>query len=303
MENVSSASVVPEGSSAPPPEVGYNAADGDYFRTLDIPLLAGRLMDARDVASAPPVVVINRVMAEQLWPGRSAVGQRVRASSDASSPWTEVIGVVGDIRRQSLEQPPGPEMYFPLTQDVSRGPVYVVRLGEGASPPIAAIRSIVHELDPAIAVTGMAPLAATLEERSLSRPGFIARLLTAFGGVALVLATIGTYGVIAALVTERRREIGVRKALGAHDGLVQRDALRRGMTPVVAGVVLGALGALAVGRILASGFYGVSARDPVALAAVTALLLLSGLAGCLGPAKRAARLEPSQLLREHGDRT
>jgi ABC-type antimicrobial peptide transport system permease subunit len=189
-------------------------------------------------------------------------------------------------------------MYYALTQDITRSPVYLVRLAPGVRPPIETIRSIVRELDPAIAVRGIAPLSATLEARSLARPGFIARLLGAFGGIALMLATIGTWGVIAALVAERRREIGIRKALGARDALIGRGVVGRGMAPVIGGVVLGGIGAVAAGRVIASGFYGVSALDPMALASVVAVLLLAGLAGCLGPARKAARLEPNLLMRE-----
>jgi putative ABC transport system permease protein len=298
MENVSTTSVVLEGTVEPSPEIGYNAADGDYFQTLGIPLLAGRLMNIGDVNSVPAVAVVNRTMAERLWPGRSAIGQRVRTSTDANAEVVEVIGVVGDIRRQRIEEPPVAEMYYALTQDITRSPVYLVRLAPGVRPPLETIRSIVRELDPAIAVRGIAPLSATLEARSLARPGFIARLLGAFGGIALMLATIGTWGVIAALVAERRREIGIRKALGARDALIGRGVVGRGMAPVIGGVVLGGIGAVAAGRVIASGFYGVSALDPVALASVVTVLLLAGLAGCLGPARKAARLEPNLLMRE-----
>ncbi|HEX9894072.1 MAG TPA: ABC transporter permease [Gemmatimonadales bacterium] len=300
MLNVSTTSIVPEGVILPPgpaPAVGYNAAYPDYFRVMGIPLLRGRLMDARDRMDAPPVVVVNQALADRHWPGQHPIGKRARMGPDPNAPWVEVVGVVANIRRRNVQLPPEPEVYYPLTQDVTRGPSYVVRVAGDPAPVLAGIRAALRALDREIPLGNLRPLTEVVAG-SLRQPRFLSALLTLFGGLALVLAAVGIYGVIAFLVAERRREIGVRLALGAGSARVVRQTLWRGLRPVLAGLGLGLVAAVLAGRLAANLFYQVKAADPLALGAAAVVLLLAGVVGCLAPARRAAKVEPGIVLRE-----
>ena len=300
MVNVSTTGIRPEGVVLPPgpePSVGYNAADAGYFGILRIPLLRGRLMDARDHSDAPPVLVVNKALADQHWPGEDPIGKRLKTGPNPDGPWLEVIGVVDNIRRRSVRIPPEPEVYHPLTQDVTRDPRYVVGISGDPAPVIAAIRSTLRAIDADIPLGNLRPLDDVVAS-TLRQPRFLSALLSLLGGLALVLAAVGIYGVIAFLVTERRREIGVRLALGAQSGRVLRETLWRGMRPVLAGLVIGLLAAVVAGRLATNLFFEVEAADPVALGAATGVLLIAGIAGSLLPARRAAGVEPGVVLRE-----
>jgi predicted permease len=281
----------------PAPEAGYNSAEASYFKVMRIPLLQGRLMDSRDHADAPTVAVVNQTLAERFWPGQDPVGKRFRAGPVADAPPIEIIGVVGDVRRRSVQLPPEPEVYFPLTQDVTRNAVFEVRIEGDPAPVLAAVRSTLRSIDPDVPLGNLQPL-GTIVASALRQPRFLSSLLSGFGGLALVLAAVGIYGVIAYLVAERRREIGVRLALGAGSGRVLRETLWRGLRPVLAGLVIGLAAAITAGRVAGNLFYQVSATDPGSLLAATAVLLLAGIGGCLAPARRAAQVDPGTILRE-----
>jgi predicted permease len=300
MINVSTTSIRPEGVVLPPgpePSVGYNAADAAYFSVMHIQLLRGRLIDARDHADAPPVLVVNKALADQYWPNQDPIGERVNAGPDPDGPWLEIIGVVDNIRRRNVRIPPEPEVYYPMTQDVTRNPIYVVGISSDPAPVLAAIRSTLRVIDADIPLGNLRPLNDVVDG-ALRQPRFLSALLSLFGGLALVLAGVGIYGVIAFLVAERRREIGVRLALGAQSGRVLRETLWRGMRPVLAGLGIGLVAAVLAGRVASSLFYEVDAVDPLSLGAATGVLLLAGIAGSLLPARRAASVEPGVVLRE-----
>jgi putative ABC transport system permease protein len=300
MVNVSTTSIRPEGVVLPPgpePSVGYNAADAAYFSVMHIPLLRGRLMDGRDHADAPRVLVVNKALADLYWTNQDPIGQRVKAGPDPEGPWLEIVGVVDNIRRENVRIPPEPEVYYPMTQDVTRNPTYVVGISSDPAPVLAAIRSTVGAIDADIPLGNLRPLNDVLDG-ALRQPRFLSALLSVFGGLALVLAGVGVYGVIAFLVAERRREIGVRLALGAQSGRVLRETLWRGMRPVLAGLGIGLVAAVMAGRVASSLFYEVDAVDPLSLGAASAVLLLAGIAGSLLPARRAASVEPGVVLRE-----
>ena len=299
MANVSTTSIVVEGAPAltgPPPEIGYNAADGEYFRTLGIPLVAGRLMTPADRPDAPRVIVVNQALADRFY-GGDAVGKRARVSPNPNDPWLEIVGVVGNVRRRGVNVVPEPEVYFPITQDVNRGPMYVMRVTGEPAGVLARLKEEVRALDADVVLSAPRPLADTISG-TLSPQRLLSTLLVVFGGIALVLAGVGIYGVIAFLVAERRREIGVRMALGAHSGRVLREVVGRGMRPVAIGLTLGIGGALILGRMVQGLFYQVRPSDPVSLGAAIGMLLLAGVIGCLAPAIRAARTDPGGVLRE-----
>jgi predicted permease len=299
MANVSTTSIIVEGAPAPegpPPEIGYNAAETDYFKTLGIPLVAGRLMQATDRIDAPPVIVVNQALADRFY-GGDAVGKRARMGPNPEDPWMEIVGVVGNIRRRGVDVAPEPEVYYPLSQDLDRAPMYVVRVSGDPTPVLARAKEEVRALDAEVVFGTPTPVADIISE-TLSPQRLLSALLGVFGGIALVLAGVGIYGVIAFLVAERRREIGVRMALGAQSGRVLREVVGRGMRPVAIGLALGLGAALILGRTVSGLFYHVKPTDPVSIGAAIGILLLAGVIGCLAPAIRAARTDPGGVLRE-----
>lgn len=279
------------------PEVGYNAATSGFFDALGVPLLSGRLMDgSRDIREAPPVVVINQRMVELYWPGEDPVGRFIRTGSPDSPP-VEIIGVVGNIRRESVTVPPEPELYFAATQDVSPNASFVVRSAGDPSSLVAGIRSRLRGLDSTLPLANVTELRDVVNT-TLFRPRFLALLFTGFAAMALALAGIGIYGVTAYVVAEQSRELGIRRALGATAGQVRREVIVRGMLPVVAGVGVGLVLAVALSGAVRSMLYGVTPTDPVTLAGVLGVALGAGLVGCIAPARRATRIEPVVALRE-----
>jgi predicted permease len=302
MQNSSTTSFdIPERPFPPgqAPEVGYNAATGAYFEALRVPLLAGRLMDEdRDLREAPRVVVINQRMAELYWPGEDPVGRFLRSGpTGPDSPLIEIIGVVGNIRRESVYVPPEPELYFAATQDISSNASFIVRTSGEASALVAGLRNRLRALDATLPLANVTELRDVVNN-TLFRPRFLATLFSGFAIMALVLAGIGIYGVTAFVVAEQSRELGIRRALGATAGQVRREVLLRGMLPVVAGIGAGLALAVALSGAVRSMLYGVSPTDPITLTSVLGVALGAGLLGCLAPAWRATRIEPVQALRE-----
>ncbi|MGE0552505.1 MAG: ADOP family duplicated permease [Gemmatimonadales bacterium] len=297
MRNVSTTSLSIVGrqqSDGPPPEVGYNAASPGYFATLGIPLLAGRLIEAHDRVGRPRVVVVNRALADRFFPDGGAVGARLGSGSDGAA--VEIVGVVGDIRRERVDQAPEPELYYALAQDVTSSPVFVARYQGGASAFFTAVRALLRELDPEVPMVQAAPLDATVDA-TLRQPRFLSALIGLFAGLALLLAAVGVHGVIAYVVAERTREIGVRRALGANGPRVGAEVVRRGMRPVLVGLVVGVAGALGVGPLLRSMLYEVGPQDPLVVVAAALVTVVAGLIGCLLPAWRATRVDPLDALR------
>jgi putative ABC transport system permease protein len=300
MRNVSTTSFRREGepsSSRPAPEVGYNAVGPGYFETLGIPIVAGRDFAARDRPGSPGVVIVNRAFVRRFLGEQEPLGVRIRSGPGERSPWLEIVGVVGDIRRASVEEAPVPELYFALTQDVTSNPAFVVASSASAAVVLEQARRELNELDPELPMAEPESMSQVVD-RIVARPRFLGLLLSTFAALALALAAIGVHGVIAFLVAERTREIGVRRALGAGSGSVVRDVLRRGLAPVVVGAAVGLLAALALGPLARDLLYGVTPRDPLTLALVMAVTLIAGLAGCLVPTRRAIQVDPMAALRE-----
>ncbi|MEJ2503928.1 MAG: ABC transporter permease, partial [Gemmatimonadota bacterium] len=267
-----------------------------YFRTLRIPLLAGRDFRDTDDQGAPDVGIINRAFAERLWPGEDPLGKEIRLFGD--SPFT-VVGIFGDIRQTSLDREPLPEMYVPVGQFPVASTVYFVRSAPGVEPSslMPSLRAAVWEIDDDVPIPLLRPLPEIVGE-SVATERLVATLLSGFAALALVLGIIGVYGVMAYVAGGRRREFAVRTALGASRRDVERAALLDGLPPLAIGLTLGLGGALAAGRLLGSMLHDVAPTDPLTLAAVMGFLAATTLLASWVPARRAGRAEAATALRE-----
>ena len=281
------------------PSIGWHLVSEDYFRTLGIRLRAGRVFDGRDRRGARRVVVLNETAARLLWPGESALGRRLQLGTAGLNGEVhgEVVGVVADARYRRLEDAPAPEAYLPDLQTGYSSTRVFLRAAGDPLALVPAVRAAVRSVDPNLPVYRL----RTLEEQlglALGRARFASLLLAAFALAALALAALGVYGVLAQSVAARRREIGLRMALGAAAGEVERLVLRQGMTMAVAGALVGTALALALSGLLRGLLYEVPARDPLTFAAVPLALLGVAALACLIPARRAARVDPTVVLRQ-----
>jgi putative ABC transport system permease protein len=281
------------------PSIQIRFAGPGAFSTLRIPLLAGRYLGEEDHQDAPPVAVVNRVFAEKLLTGREPLGQRISFSADpygAEESWLTVVGVVADVRHRSLETEGGPQVYLSTQQAPFRAMSLVVRTEGEPEQAIAGVKAVVRELDANLPLidlqTGHALVARTLGQRR-----FAVNLFLVFAGIALVLAAFGVLGVLSLMVAERRREVGIRMALGATPGYLLRQLLAEGMAPVIFGVSIGVAAAVAGGGLLSSQLFGIQANDPWSLLLAATVVLLAAGPASLIPALRAARSEPVEALR------
>jgi putative ABC transport system permease protein len=273
----------------------------EYFRVLGIRLRRGRTFDDRDRAGAPTVTIVNEAFARRHWPGEDALGRRFSLRGP-EGPWLEIVGVVGDTRMLSADAVPGPVFYLPHAQkerDWMTWMALLVRAEPGRDPRslAPAVRAAVRELDPRLPVHRI----ATVEElygESTARRRFATTLLTAFAALALLLGTVGMYGVLSYAVAQRRREIGIRIALGARSTTVVGDVLRQALALTALGVVIGLAGALALTRLLGALLYEVSPADPATYVAVALLLAVVAAVAAWMPAWRATRIDPLVVLRE-----
>ncbi|HEX4953544.1 MAG TPA: ABC transporter permease [Thermoanaerobaculia bacterium] len=279
----------------------YQFVTAGYFETLRIPLMpGGRLFEAGDV-NGEPVVVVNQRLAEVFWPGQNPIGRRLRPSYGAGTPWFRVVGVVGNVKQGGMKQPVGTELYFFTPQAYGFGfgvhDRFVVVRATGDPEALAgAVRAEVRRRDPALPVARLASLEEVIRS-STADSRFLSLLIGAFGALALVLAAIGTYGVLSFLVEERRQELGIRMALGATAESVLGRVLKQGLTLAGAGLAAGLLLALAGQRFLSAVLFGVEAGDPVTLVSVVGVLLVASTMACLVPARRAARVSPVETLK------
>jgi macrolide transport system ATP-binding/permease protein len=271
-----------------------NVIGPGFFKTLGIPLVTGRDFSDRDVDDSPPVVMLNETIVKMHFGGENPVGQRVRL--DERGPWREIVGVVRDSKDRSLGAIPLPTAYIPLAQNHETGMTLYVRTSVSPASLVAGIRRAIQELEPNLPVPDIQTMAETIGT-SLYAARLGAWLLGAFGGLALVLAAIGIYGVLSFSVSRRTREMGIRLALGAEARDVFLLVVRDGMLLVGAGIMVGLAGALASGRSLASFLYGVSTIDLPTFAGVTVILTSVALVACVIPAFRAMRVNPIAALR------
>lgn len=282
------------------PEVQFRRASPDYFKAMGIPVLRGRTFDEGDRPDARPVIVLSRAAARKFWPDEDPIGKQVRfwySGMPADAPWLDVVGVTGDVREFGLDAAPPPVVYVPFSQGPPSSPYVAVHTTGDPAALVRPVRQRIHALDPGIVIWNTSTLAARVSE-SVAGRRFSLLLIGAFGLLALVLAAVGIYGVIAYGVRRRTREIGLRMALGADDHAVIRLVVGQGLRLTLAGLALGLVAALLLTRLIRGLLFGVSPTDPVALAGVTLGLAVVATVASWLPARRAARVDPMTVLRE-----
>jgi putative ABC transport system permease protein len=285
-----------ESESAPSFEL--SSVSPEYFAVLKTNLMAGRVFTENDEAKSPRVAVVNEALAKKYWHGTDAIGHRIRfqAGSRQQPPWVEIVGVVGNVRYDGLDLPSYPHIFFPAYQFPSRRLVIFARSAAEPEALGALIRREVQSVDPSIPVFGVQYMNEVVATH-LSQRRFALRLLGLFACIALVLASIGIYGVMAYTFSQRTNEIGIRMALGARRNDVLRLVLGEGTILVVTGLAVGILGGLLLTRFLQTMLFEVKASDPATFAAIAVLLAIVALVACLTPALRASRIEPLKALR------
>jgi predicted permease len=268
-----------------------------FFQTLRVPLRAGRFFNAQDNQGAVPVTIINETMARSFWPEEEAVGKRFKlGSAQSDSPWLTVVGVVGDMRRQSLERQPIAQIFRPYLQSSQRRLILLIRTTGEPTQLAPVVRSELRALDKTVLVSGGATLESMLDQRVAERR-FQTWLLALFSALALLLAAVGIYGLMSYTVTQSTREFGIRMTLGAQPRDLVRLVIRHGLVLSATGVVIGLVAAFALTRVLAGLLFGVTATDPVTFIAAPLVLLLVALLACYLPARRATKVDPMIALR------
>jgi len=293
----------------------YQFVMSDYFETMRIPIVAGRGFAASDTVSGDRAIVVNETLANRLWKGRNPIGQRLRPNLGASigtstNPWHTVIGVAKDVRDAGIDRDAGGELYLFVDQPgppidattawtlTAPSTMHVVlRTSVPAASLSAALERAVRAVSPSVPLVGLREMDVAFDQ-SIGRPRLLAQLLAAFAGLALLVALVGTYGVLSFMVAERRREIGVRLALGATRREVAALVTRQGLVIVALGLTAGLAGALGLNRLFAALLFGVTPTDPGTLATVAAAIAGVAAVACALPAWRASRLDPNVVLRD-----
>ena len=279
------------------PSDAWNIAEPSYFRTAGIPLREGRYLADTDRADTPPVVVVNESFARKWWPRGSALGKRVKQGfPDHVYETFEIVGVVGDLRQDGLDVAPRPELFMPWAQNPRSAMTFVLRTERSPMSLAKPAAVVVQGVDSDQSVSRVMPMTDYLAESVASRR-FTTTLLGLFGVLALVLAAVGIYGVVAFGVAERRREIGIRTALGAQPKDVLGLFVKRALRLAAIGMLAGAVAALGLSRLIANLLFGVGPSDPATFGGVAVLLTGVVLAACVIPARRALRVSPTTALR------
>jgi putative ABC transport system permease protein len=280
------------------PDAESRVVSPDYFRALEIPLKRGRVIDDRDVAGAPDVVVISETLARKYFPGQDPLGKRITFGDPqaGNAEWYTVIGLVGDVRGVSLNQEPYGQLYTSSRQNARRALTLAVKTAADPTTMLGAVRDRIRSLDPQQPLYNVRTAEQVLE-RSVARPRFNMLLITILACVALVLAAVGIYGVISYSVTQRTHEIGVRMALGASTRDVLKLVVGQGMLLAGTGLLVGLVAAFAATRIMSSLLFGISATDPVTYFGLAALLGVIAFLACYIPARRAMKVNPVTALR------
>jgi predicted permease len=303
-DNLDNSDFLPEGESfaqdsqqrKPDAEL-FNVVGANFFKTMEIPMVAGSSFGAQDTATSPKVAIINQALARKRFPGMNPIGKRFKIDRNAASPWIEIVGICANTRYASLLTAPPAQFFLPYVQETGvRGMIYQVRTRTSPAALAPSLRHIVQSVDPDLPIvdlrTQKEQINATLQvQRAL------AALTESFGLLALALACVGIYGVMAYSVAQRTSEIGIRLALGAHPMQVRGMVLRETAWIAGVGIVAGLASALVLTRLVRSMLFGIGPYDPVTMASCTALLLAIALAASWLPARRAAAIEPMEALR------
>jgi predicted permease len=274
------------------PTADYNEVSPHYFATLGIPFISGREFTRADDENAPRVAIVNQTMVARYWRGQIPIGQRLQVKGD----WVKVVGVVKDSKYYSMDEPPRPFFYVPLRQYFDMEPEIHIRTTQPLQIIQTALVREVRAIDPNLAVFEMITLQEQVN-RSTSQQLVAVTLVALFGGMALLLASIGLYGVMSYTVSQSTRELGLRMALGASASNLLRLVMSRGLLLTTTGICIGIILALALTRLLGNLLYQVSPRDPLAFAAAFAVMILAAIAACFLPAWRATRTDPMRALR------
>jgi predicted permease len=292
-----------EGRPVVPGEAFINAdmrmVTGRYFEAMQIPLIAGRWFDEHDVRGGQRVVVVDDFMAQQLWPGESAIGKRLRTGgADSTTPWLTVVGVVGRVKQYALDTDSRIALYFPHTQYPARAMNVVLRTERDAASYAAAVRRELRAVDSALPAYRERTMSARVEE-STARQRFAMLLLAGFAALALGLAVVGVYGVMAYLVSQGTRELGIRLALGATPRAILALIISRGMAVSAAGLLAGIICAFGLTRFMRSLLFQVEPSDPVTFVLIPVVLGLAAFAATYLPARRAAQIDPLLTIRDN----
>jgi putative ABC transport system permease protein len=287
---------------APPPPPGHDlvtevrVVDPAYFSTMGIPLVSGRTFTEGETRETGGVVVVSESFARRYFPGEDPIGKRVLIDMKDEPAPTTIVGVVGDVRLLSFDVEPRPTAYWPIAELPYSFMTVVARTDVDPLGVAATATREIASLDPEVPVSGVLSMEERLSE-SVSRSRFGALLLAIFAGVALLIAVVGIYGVVAYTVAQRTQEIGIRMALGATHADVLRMVLAGGLLPTAAGIALGVVASFGLARLMSSLLFGVTATDPATYATLAAALAATALLACMLPARRAAAVEPVEALR------
>jgi predicted permease len=291
----SSAAIDVEGYQPPPneqPTVEYNEVTEDYFSTIGIPIVSGREFTRTDDENSPAVAIINETMAAKYWRGKNALGQRVKVKDR----WLEIVGIAKNANYYTKTETPAPFFYVPVQQNFGVQNILVIRTRQTPGAVLDALVPAVHALD-----GNLAPGRAYRLQEQVDRMGYSQRLavtlVAIFGAMALFLAAIGLYAVMSYSVSQGTRELGLRMALGAAGGDVLRLVLSHGLRLTTAGILIGAIAAFVLTRLMGNLLYKVSPHDPLAFGSALVVITISSLAACFLPAWRATRIDPVQALR------
>jgi len=287
--------------TSPPQNVDfYQTITHDYLETMGIEVVEGRGFEPTDDEGAVVVALVNQKLADTYWPGESAIGKRLRPGFGGPSPFMEVVGVVEDVKNAGLDADVGTELYFhypQLSGNAPRTMNFVARTSGDPTELAPSVRQIVWGRDATLPVSGLQPFEDVMGD-AMARARFLTALLAGFAGLALLLAAVGTYGVMSYAVTQRGRELGIRMAMGAQAGAVQKLVLGEGLKVAAVGLVLGIGGAWVLTGMLESLLYGIDVRDPLSFVLGPLLLTAVAVAACWIPARRATRVDPVTVLRE-----
>ena len=278
------------------PGVSFRRILPNYFRAMEIPLLQGREFDQRDTGGKPDVVIINQKLARRYWPDNDAVGKRIRVGPSENEPWLTVVGVVGNVSQTGLDAEPDLATYEPHAKRPWSEMILLVRTRNDPLSLAPVVQAQLKNAEEEILIENVTTMTRRIND-SVAPQRLNLVLLGSFALVALLLAAIGIYGVMAYIVTLRTQEIGVRLALGAQPHDVVRLVVGQGMKLVLAGVGIGLIGSFAATRVLTQLLYGVSATDPFTFGGVTILLASVALLAAYIPARRATKVDPLVALR------